>query len=130
MGDHIDISFGFLGEFKGLGDKVRPIAVASAKPVDYLPGVPTFNSVLNTADVTWLIWRYVIAPKGVPANRRAWLVAVFNEVMKDPQLTDELQKRGGTMDAALDTPAKVTGELERIAQGERKFYVQTGRLKP
>lgn len=129
MGDHIDISFGFLGEFQGLGDKVRPIAVASNRPVSYLPGVPTFNSVLGTDDVNWIIWRFVVAPKGVPANRKAWLVAVFNEVMKDPQLLDELQKRGGTMDANLDTPAKVTAELERLAQGERKFYLQTGRLK-
>ena len=129
MGDHIDISFGFLGEVKGLGDKVRPIAVASQKPVAAVPGVPTFNSVFNTDDINWVMWRYVVAPKGIPADRRAWLVASFNEVMKDPQLLAELEKQGGIQDAGLDTPAKVTAELERLARAERTFYVQTGRLK-
>ncbi|MDB5861944.1 MAG: hypothetical protein JWQ76_5633 [Ramlibacter sp.] len=129
MGDHIDISFGFLGEVQGLGDKVRPIAVASLKPIAAVPGVPTFNSVLNTDDVNWVMWRYVIAPKGIPADRRTWLVAAFNEVMKDPQLNAELEKLGGIQDPAMDTPAKVTAELERLARAERSFYVQTGRLK-
>ena len=129
MGDHIDISFGFLGEVKGLGDKVKAIAVASQKPVIAAPGVPTFNSVLNTDDINWVMWRYVIAPKGIPADRRAWLVASFNEVMKDPQLNADLEKLGGIQDPSLDTPAKVTAELERLARAERMFYVQTGRLK-
>lgn len=129
MGDHIDISFGFLGEVKGLGDKVKPIAVASLKPITAVPGVPTFNSVLNTDDINWVMWRYVIAPKGIPADRKAWLVASFNEVMKDPQLVAELEKQGGIQDPSLDTPAKVSAELERLARAERAFYVQTGRLK-
>ena len=129
MGDHIDVSFGFLGEVKGLGDKVKPIAVASQNPIAALPGVPTFNSVLNTDDVNWVMWRYVIAPKGIPAARRAWLVAAFTEVMKDPQLNSDLEKLGGIQDPSLDTPVKVTAELERLARSERTFYVQTGRLK-
>jgi tripartite-type tricarboxylate transporter receptor subunit TctC len=129
MGDHIDISFGFLGEVQGLGDKVRPIAVASQKPIAAAPGVPTFNAMLNTDDVNWVMWRYVIGPKGIPADRRAWLVAAFNEVMKDAHLNAELEKLGGIQDPGLDTPAKVTAELERLARAERSFYVQTGRLK-
>ena len=84
---------------------------------------------LNTDDVNWVMWRYVIAPKGIPAARRAWLVAAFTEVMKDPQLNSDLEKLGGIQDPSLDTPAKVTAELERLARSERAFYVQTGRLK-
>jgi tripartite-type tricarboxylate transporter receptor subunit TctC len=129
LGDHIDISFGFLGEVKGLGDRVRPIAVASQQPVPSLPGVPTFNAVLKSDDVNWAVWRYVAAPKGIPADRKAWLVAAFNEVMKDPKLVAELEQLGGIHDPSLDTPAKVSAELDRLAKAERSFYVQTGRLK-
>ena len=129
MGDHIDISFGFLGEVKGLGDKVRPIAVASQQPAPTLPGVPTFNAVLKADDVNWIMWRYIAAPRGVPADRKAWLVAAFNEVMKDPKLVSELEQLGGIQDPSLDTPAKVSAELDRLAKAERAFYVQTGRLK-
>ncbi len=129
MGDHIDISFGFLGEVKGLGDKVRPIAVASQQPAPTLPGVPTFNAVLKADDVNWIMWRYIAAPRGVPADRKAWLVAAFNEVMKDPKLVAELEQLGGIQDPGLDTPAKVSAELDRLAKAERAFYVQTGRLK-
>jgi tripartite-type tricarboxylate transporter receptor subunit TctC len=129
MGNHIDISFGFLGEVSGLGDKVRPIGVASQKPVAVLPSIPTFNNVLKTDDVNWVMWRYVMAPKGIPNDRKNWLVAAFGEVVKDPQLNAEFEKLGGIQDANLNTPAKVTAELERLATAERAFYVQTGRLK-
>jgi tripartite-type tricarboxylate transporter receptor subunit TctC len=129
MGDHIDISFGFLGEIKGLGDKVKPIGVASQKPIAALPSVPTFNNALKTEDVNWVMWRYVMAPKGLPNDRKTWLVTAFSEVMKDAQLNAELEKLGGIQDPNLDSPAKVTAELERLAGAERTFYVQTGRLK-
>jgi tripartite-type tricarboxylate transporter receptor subunit TctC len=129
MGDHIDISFGFVGEVKGLGDRVKPIAVASPEPVAALPNVPTFNMVFGSKDMNWMIWRYVIAPKGVPSDRRTWLVAAFNEVLKDPQLIAELDQLGGIADPSLNTPEKVAAELDRLAQAERAFYVQTGRLK-
>ncbi|MSQ66116.1 MAG: tripartite tricarboxylate transporter substrate binding protein [Limnohabitans sp.] len=129
MGDHIDISFGFLGEVRGMGDKLRPVAVASHKPVASLSAVPTFNAVFNSDDMNWVIWRYIIAPKGIPAARRTWLIAVFNEMMKDAQLNADLEKNGGIQDASIDTPAKVSAELERLAAAERKFYVQTGLLK-
>ena len=129
MGNHIDVSFGFLGEVAGMGDKLKPIAVSSLREVPALPGVPTFNEVLHTDDIQWLMWRYVVAPKGIPADRKAWLVAAFNELMKDPALIAELTRLGGIQDPGLDTPAKVTAELEHLATAERKFYVQTGRLK-
>lgn len=129
MGNHIDISFGFIGEVQGLSDKVKAIGVASQKPISGLPSVPTFNAVLNTEDVNWVMWRYVMAPKGLPNDRKNWLVAAFSEVMKDAQLNAELEKLGGIQDPSLDSPAKVTAELDRMAKAERKFYMQTGRLK-
>ena len=129
MGDHIDISFGFLGEVRGMGDKVRPIAVASQKPIASLPSVPTFNEVFHSDDMNWVVWRFILAPKGMPVARRAWLIAVFNEMMKDERLNSDLEKNGGIQDRSIDTPVKVSAELDRLAAAERKFYVQTGRLK-
>lgn len=130
LGGHIDVSFGFVGEFRGNADKIKPIAVASRAPVETLPGVPTFDSVMKTDDVHWMIWRFVAAPKGIPAARRAWLAAVFIEVLKDPQLSEELAKRGGNRDPGLDSPGRVAAELDRMAASERKIYLQTGQLKP
>jgi tripartite-type tricarboxylate transporter receptor subunit TctC len=79
--------------------------------------------------MNWVIWRYIIAPKGIAPARRAWLIAVFNEMMKDERFNSELEKNGGIQDRSIDTPAKVSAELERMAVAERKFYLQTGRLK-
>ncbi|MDN8617514.1 tripartite tricarboxylate transporter substrate binding protein [Variovorax ginsengisoli] len=129
MGNHIDISFGFIGEVQGLEDKLRPIGVASETPLPALPEVPTFNAVLGAKDVNWLMWRYVMAPKGLPVDRKNWLVACFSEVMKDRQLNAELEKLGGIPNPNIDTPQRVSAELDRMASAERSFYVQTGRLK-
>jgi tripartite-type tricarboxylate transporter receptor subunit TctC len=129
MGDQIDVSTNFLVEISGLGDKLKPIAVAGNRQLPSLPGVPTFNQLFQTDDMTWVVLRYVIAPKNIPAERRNWLIAVFNAVMQDPLLNADLQKLGGNQDSTIDTPAKVTAELERLEKSERAFYLQTGRMK-
>ena len=130
MGDHIDLSFGFVGEFEAMGERVRPVAVAGAVPSPRLPGVPTFDSVLGTKDTQWLFWRYVAAPKAIAPARRAWLVAALNAALNDPALADDYRKRGGLMDTAgLGTPERVSAELERLAGAERAFYLRTGRMK-
>jgi tripartite-type tricarboxylate transporter receptor subunit TctC len=130
MGNHIDISFGFISEFAPLGEKVRPIAVASDKPAANLPGVPTFNQSLRGGHIEWILWRYLVAPKGIAPDRKTWLLRAIQEVLNDQQLIADLTKRGANMDRKeLNTPEATTRELERIAEAERRFYIESGRLK-
>ncbi|MBG9390588.1 tripartite tricarboxylate transporter substrate binding protein [Caenimonas aquaedulcis] len=131
MGDQIDLTFGFFAEFRGSLSRVRPVAVASAAPVATLPATPTFDSILGTQDVQWMVWRYVAMPKGVPPARRAWLAAAFAEVLNDPELLAEFKRRGALTDRAnFRTSEQVSAELDRLAESERRFYIKVGRIKP
>lgn len=72
LGGHIDISFGFLAEYRGHLDagKVKPIGQANTERVSSLKDVPTFNEELGVNDIVWLVWRYAAVPRGTPADRK------------------------------------------------------------
>ncbi len=133
LGQHIDISFGFFGEYRGHleANKVRVLAVASQKRSPYLSDVPTFNEVLGVSNIEWISLRYVGLPKGVAADRKAYLLAVINATLDEPALLEEYKRAGAITDRTrFDTSEKTTAEVERLAVAEREFYVKSGRLKP
>lgn len=131
LGGHVEISFGFFAEYKGHYEagKIRPIAVAGDKRSPNLPDVPTFNEALGAKDILWQAWRYVALPKGVPADRKAWLTAVFEQTLADPELMAEYRKMGAVPERAFTTPQQVSQEVDRLVKLERDYYVKTGRLK-
>jgi tripartite-type tricarboxylate transporter receptor subunit TctC len=131
LGNHVDISIGFHAEFLSMLDakKIKPIAVASVERSPYLPDVPTVNELLGRKDVVWGATRWVTAPKGIPADRKAYLVAAFNAAIQDPELQAEFRKVGSVPDARFTTPTQVAEHLNRLAGLERDFYVKSGRLK-
>jgi tripartite-type tricarboxylate transporter receptor subunit TctC len=131
LGNNIDIGIGFWGEVASYLEAKRliPIAVSSLTRSPFLPDAPTLADVLGEKDVVWMATRWAAIPKGVPADRKAYLTAAFNAAAADPELQAEFKKLGAVPDTSLDTPAKVAERINRLAELERAFYEKTGRLK-
>ncbi len=133
LGGHIDVSFGYLAEYKGHLDagKVKVVGVTNTERSPALPNAPTFNEVFGVNDIVWVAWRYVALPRGVAPERKAWLEAAFNAAINDPGIGPEYAATGGIMDTKkLNNAQAVTAEVERLANLERNFLIKTGRLKP
>lgn len=82
-------------------NKLRPLAVTSAKRVDDLPNVPTINESGYTGfdAVTWF---GLLAPAGTPKDVIARLNAEFNKALQNAELRKVLGDQGA--DAAGGTP--------------------------
>ncbi|MDQ8732888.1 tripartite tricarboxylate transporter substrate binding protein, partial [Bradyrhizobium sp. LHD-71] len=103
LGGHIDVSFGYLPEYKGHLDagKVQVIGVTNTERLSAVPNAPTFNETFGVNDIVWLAWRYVALPRGVAPERKAWLEAAFNAALNDPEIEAEYAKTGGIMQTKL-----------------------------
>ena len=132
LGGHIDVSFGYLPEYKGHLDagKVQVIGVTNSERLSAVPQAPTFNETFGVNDIVWLAWRYVVLPRGVAPERKAWLEAAFNAALNDPEIEAEYTKTGGVMQTKrLNNAQVVTAEVEKLANLERDFLVRTGRMQ-
>jgi putative tricarboxylic transport membrane protein len=132
LGGHIDVSFGFYGEYRGHleAGKVKGIGIAATEGVANLPGVPTFNDALGVDEIVWAAWRYAGVPKGTPPARKAWLEAALNAALNDPEIGPEYTKTGAIMDRKrLNSAQVVAAEVDKLAMRERAFFVRTGRIK-
>jgi tripartite-type tricarboxylate transporter receptor subunit TctC len=131
LGQHIEVSYGYLGEYKSQleAGRVRTVGVASPQRVRLLKDTPTFNEVLGTDDTVWDAFRFAAVPKGTPADRKAWLEAAFNAALSDPAIAAEYAELGSTVDRNLGTARLVAEEIDRRVARERAFHVKVGRLK-
>ena len=131
VGGNVDIAQGFYSEFRGQLDanKVFALAVAAGERLPNFKEVPTFNEVLGGNEYVWNVIRFVVAPKGVPAERKAYLAAAIQAAMKDPELIDEYRKAGVYFDPKLANSTRIASDLNEYAERERAFYQKTGRLK-
>lgn len=132
LGGHVDISFGYFTEYRGHHEagKVKMIGVAALERAPTFPTVATFNEELGSNDISWLVWRYAAVPLGVPADRKAWLEAVFNAAMQDPGIAEEYKQTGSIMDTTrLTSSAALKAEVEKLAAVEYDFFKRTGRLQ-
>lgn len=81
--------------------KLRPLAVTSAKRVDDLPDVPTINE-SGYSGFDAVTWFGLLAPTGTPGDVIARLNAEFNKALQNPELRKRLGDEGA--DAAGGTP--------------------------
>jgi tripartite-type tricarboxylate transporter receptor subunit TctC len=82
-------------------NKLRPLAVTSAKRVDDLPNVPTINeSGFKGFDA--VTWFGLLAPAGTPKDVIAKLNVEFNKALQSPELRKKLGDEGA--DPAGGTP--------------------------
>lgn len=82
-------------------NKLRPLAVTSAKRVDDLPNVPTINE-SGYSGFDAVTWFGLLAPTGTPKDVIARLKAEFNKALQNPELRKKLGDEGA--DAAGGTP--------------------------
>ena len=132
LGGHIDVSFGFFGEYRGHleAGKITPVAVAAVERLPNLRDTPTFNEALGIDEIVWAAWRYAGVPNGVAPERKAWLEAALNAALNDPEIVPEYTKTGAIMDRQrLGSASAVAAEVDTLAKRERAFFVKTGRLK-
>ena len=74
-------------------NKLRPLAVTSAKRVDNLPSLPTINeSGFKGFDA--VTWFGLLAPAGTPKDVGARLNAEFNKALQSPALRKKLSDEG------------------------------------
>jgi tripartite-type tricarboxylate transporter receptor subunit TctC len=130
-GGNVDIAQGFYSEFRGLAEagKVAPVAVAASERMSFLKDTPTMNEALGGNEYLWNVIRFVVVPKGTPADRKAYLRATIETAMKDPELVAEYVKAGVYFDPKLTDPVRMEANLNEYAEREREFYRKTGRLK-
>jgi len=82
-------------------DKVRPMAVSSAKRVKALPDVPTFKEL--GYDLEYYFWVGIFAPKGTPAPIINTLREGLNKAAHSQQFLETLDKLGQEL-AYMDQP--------------------------
>jgi len=130
VGNNVDLGIGFFSEIRGhlQANRITPIGVTSAERSPFV-NAPTVNEVLGRNDFIWTATRWVAAPRGVPADRRAWLAAAMHAATTDPEMQQEIRGMGAVPDPALDTPEKIASHLARLAELEREFFTRTGRLR-
>ena len=99
-------------EWKPHGDKVRPLAVATAKPIAVKPDLPTFRS--KGYDLLSSVYHGVGVPEGTPADVIAKLESVFLKIAKDPE-TERTKLAAGIIPIAMpaaEAEALIADRLE------------------
>ncbi|WP_291295389.1 tripartite tricarboxylate transporter substrate binding protein [Elioraea sp.] len=131
IGNNVDIAPAFFAELRPhiASGRVRLAAIAAAQRVRHLPDLPTFNEALGGTGYEWTLIRFVVVPKNVPADRKAYLSALVRQAMRDGALVEEYTKMGVHFDPALRDAADPAAALNAEAEKEREFYRRTGRLR-
>ncbi len=132
IGGNVDVAQGFYGEFESYlqAKQLVPIAVASAERVFNMKDVPTFNEIFGAKQFVWNIMRFAVVPKGTPADRKAYLSAMIQTALQNPEMMAEFRRLGAYTDASFAKSTNVAADIHAAAMKERDFYIKTGRLKP
>ena len=73
--------------------KVKALAIMDANPPALYPAMPTLKKELGS-DWTMAAWRAIAAPKGMPADAKARLVAALKKVHDSKEFRDFMATRG------------------------------------
>jgi tripartite-type tricarboxylate transporter receptor subunit TctC len=118
LGGHADASFLFSAQLLphiGAG-KIRALAVSDTRRMPQLGSVPTI--VEEGVDVTFTMWRSVLAPKGTPPPVVSKLEAVFRRVTEDASFKALIKQLGDDVhfQGAREFEATWRQEHERFAK--------------
>lgn len=91
MGGHLDVSAAHPGEAipQIKAGKIRALAISSTKRFDALPDVPTMQEMGYKVDMG--VKKFVMAPKGMPANIRMTLSRAFEKASADPEFVKAMK---------------------------------------
>ena len=73
--------------------KVKSLAVMDVRPAALYPNIPTLKAATGS-DWTTAAWRGIAAPKGIPAEATAKLVAVIGKIAASKEYNDFMTSRG------------------------------------
>jgi tripartite-type tricarboxylate transporter receptor subunit TctC len=92
----VQVMFGTYGSTKQHWEsgKVRALAVSTPKRFSYMPELPTMAEVSGIADFALTEWYALVAPAAVPAEARARVSRILNEIMSTADYTDFNQRFG------------------------------------
>ncbi|MEL0107763.1 MAG: tripartite tricarboxylate transporter substrate binding protein [Rhodospirillaceae bacterium] len=100
VGKHADMTVNFVGVTlqHARAKNLRYLAIMSTSPSPAIPKVPTIHQAgYPKVDSTFVQFRGLVAPKGVPADRLAKVNAAFIKAMKSERVTKWLNKTGKTL---------------------------------
>lgn len=111
LGGHVDIYGGSIPPAlpHAQAGKVRCLLLTSRDRNDQLPGVMGAGD-LGVPEAGSVLWRGVIAPKGVPPDRLAILARAFREAVQTERVRAQLRKLGEDVTAS---PGEEFGRLIR-----------------
>ncbi len=100
--------------------RLRALGVTSLKATPLAPGVPPIADVLPGYEST--TWFGVFGPKGLPAEVVSRVNAAANQVLKDPEVVDRLQRLG--IEPVGGTPAQFTAMLATESSKWKKIITE------
>ena len=117
LGGHVDavVAAPFEVEAHVRAGTLRVLGVMAAEPSPLLPDVPTFVS-LGYPDLTIDAWGGFLAPRGLPADRRARLTEALVAVLEGEDFERFARERG------LDVDVMTDGAFERFVRAETERF--------
>lgn len=114
VGGHVDIMFGELAPAAPLvkDNKLRALAISSAKRIPAMPDVPTVSELLPGFVVT--SWWALMAPPGTPPAVAARISEASAEVLKQPEVASRINEM--TMVPTGSTPAELSKFIKEEAE--------------
>ncbi len=112
MGGQINLGFDAPSSSKALvlDGKLRAIAMGSLQRSAYMPDVPTIAETVPGVEAA--TWFGFIGPKGIPADRLAWLHREITTSLQKPAVADKLRESG--YDLISESPAQFADYLVKI----------------
>jgi putative tricarboxylic transport membrane protein len=122
LGGHVDFIWANPSEFDPQleAKQVRAIGVAKEERLPYMKGVPTLKE--QGYDVTWKMFRAIIAPPGIPSDAIAFYEAMFKKMVDSKRWKEDYIKKYMLTPAWAGHQAatKFVAEQEQIAVGVLK----------
>ena len=117
LGGHVDLAYSSGAYYpQAKAGNLSVLAVLADKRVAGLPDVPTLKELgYGISSVNLILY---VAPKGLPADVKAKLIAAFEEAGKDPSVVALMEKR------SLNNVVLTGDELDRTIKGHAESYKQ------
>jgi tripartite-type tricarboxylate transporter receptor subunit TctC len=119
MGGQVDASFQNINTVIQFikADRMRPLAITSAKRSPQLPDVPTMAEA-GVQGVQVTSWQAIVAPKGMPAAQRDKVAAAFVRALHEPKVKDQFVSVG--YELVANTPAQFAAFMQEESDRWKK----------
>jgi len=119
LGGHVDIYAGSIAPILPYvkDNTAKCLLLTSAERNATLPGASGLNDLGIGADAT-VLWRGVVAPNGIPADRVAVLTKAFTDAVKSDKFREFMEKRGEEARTSTGDEMRKLIDTEFAAMGQ------------